>query len=75
MEHDAPDPGWMSFYCQRCGAHARQWRVSIETGRSCDAWYNALLCGICTRSVLSEVETTRDLTERVLVYLSLEPDR
>lgn len=65
----------MSLYCQRCGAHARLWTLTVSPSADRVEWYNARLCGICTRSVVAEFETQPSLTEPVYVYLTLEVDR
>lgn len=52
-----PDPPAMTLTCQRCGARDRLWTVSTQSHDVGGAFYNAHLCGLCARGVLSSIES------------------
>lgn len=55
-ERQAGDPAPMRLYCQRCGAHARLWTVTVDSVELDGTYFDARLCGICARGVLTSTE-------------------
>lgn len=67
-----PEPAAMATQpCQRCGGRDRLWTFTTATERDELTYYRAHLCGICTRSVLAEVEAMAPYTEPVTVVMTL----